>query len=142
MWNMIWPVFLIVASNTAYNICAKSTPERVDAFASLTVTYLVAAVCTAILFFITAENKSLSYQLEHMNMTSVVLGVAIVGLEFGYICAYRNGWMVSTAQLVCSLVLSAVLMLVGVAIYKETLSVRQLTGLGVCVAGLILLTGK
>ena len=35
--SYIWPLILVVASNTVYHICAKSLPESVDPLASLTV---------------------------------------------------------------------------------------------------------
>ena len=44
MWNYIWPLLLVVGANTFYNICAKGTPDKVQPFAALTVTYLTAAV--------------------------------------------------------------------------------------------------
>ena len=33
--DMLWPIVMIVASNTFYNICTKSLPDGVDAFAAL-----------------------------------------------------------------------------------------------------------
>ena len=44
MLNMLYPILIIVLSNILYNICTKSTPSEVNAFAALTITYLVAAV--------------------------------------------------------------------------------------------------
>ena len=41
MWNMLWPLLLIIGSNTFYHICAKSTPEDAHAFGVLTVTYFI-----------------------------------------------------------------------------------------------------
>ena len=43
MWSMIWPIALVVGVNVFYHITTKSTPEGVNAFASLTITYLVGA---------------------------------------------------------------------------------------------------
>ena len=49
--SYIWPMALVVASNVFYQICTKSVPEKVDPFASLIVTYLVAAAASAVLYF-------------------------------------------------------------------------------------------
>ena len=43
MWNYIWPILLVIGSNTVYNICAKSTPAEANSFVSLSITYLVGA---------------------------------------------------------------------------------------------------
>ena len=33
MWNLLWPMLMVVGANTVYNICAKSTPEKLNSFA-------------------------------------------------------------------------------------------------------------
>ena len=52
---MIWPLLLIVGSNCFYNICTKSMPERTNTFGALTVTYLVGAVLSAVLFVVSVK---------------------------------------------------------------------------------------
>jgi len=94
MWNMIWPIALVVFANAVYNICAKSTPAGAHAFLSLTVTYLVAAGITAALFLADRSAGPLVSEVKNLNWTAPVLGLAIVGLEFGYLCIYRAGWPV------------------------------------------------
>jgi len=138
MWQMIWPVMAVVASNVVYNICQKSTPSEANAFGTLTVTYLVAALCTGILFFCTAHG-GLTEQLKKLNWTSFVLGIGIVGLEIGYIFLFRAGWAVSTASLVCNIALAIALVFVGLLLYRETVSLKQVIGIAVCVVGVILL---
>ena len=139
MWNMIWPVLVVVAANTLYNISAKSTPDNVSTFASLSVTYFTAMVSSVALFFITGRGKNMLAELAKTNWTAYALGIAAVGLEFGFLCIYRAGWKIGTAQLVASVSLSCVLLAVGILFYKESLSPRQLAGVAVCAAGLILI---
>ena len=50
MLAYIWPIALAVFANTLYQICAKSVPSDLDPFASLTVTYLVGALASFILY--------------------------------------------------------------------------------------------
>ena len=133
------PMLMVVASNTIYNICAKSTPEQVNPFASLVITYTVAAVCAAGMFFVTAKQKNIFLEFSGTNWTAWVLGVVIVGLEFGFLCLYRAGWKISTGNLVASISLACVLLAVGLLLYHETLSLRQIIGMAVCAAGLILI---
>lgn len=140
MWNMIWPIIVVVASNTLYNICSKSTPEKLNPFASLSVTYVVAAVCAVSMYFITSGSKNLFSELPSVNWTSFVLGIAVVGLEFGFLCVYRSGWNISTGHLVSSIILACVLLIVGLVVYKESISLRKLIGMAVCAVGLVLIT--
>ena len=48
MFNYLWPLAVIILSNTIYQICAKGIPEEMNTFASMTVTYGVAAIFSAV----------------------------------------------------------------------------------------------
>lgn len=139
MWNMLWPVLVVVGANTIYNISTKSTPADVNAFASLAITYLIAAVSSVGLFFLTSDSKNLLAELTKINWSTFALGVAIIGLEFGYICIYRAGWKISVASLVSNISLACVLLLVGLFVYKEVLTIKQFIGMGICAVGLLLI---
>ena len=139
MWNMMWPILIVVAANTIYNISAKSVPPEVNSFASLAVSYTVAAVLSVAMFFITAENKNLVAELSKTNWTALALGISIVALECGYICIYRAGWKISVATLIANISLACVLLVVGVLLYKEVISLKQVAGIIISAAGLILI---
>lgn len=142
MLQYLWPILVVVAANTFYNICAKSVPENVNSFAALTVVYGIGAVVSLILFFITGEQKNFFAEVMKLNWASVVLGISVVALEFGYIAIYRAGWKITMASLVANISLAVVLLIVGVLLYKEAVSIKQIIGVFVCAAGLILITNK
>ena len=102
MWNMIWPLLIVVGANTIYNISTKSTPSDVNAFASLATSYFIAMLGSVVMFFLTADSKNLLMEISKTNWSALALGIAIVGLEFGYICIYRAGWKIGVASLVVS----------------------------------------
>lgn len=102
MFSYIWPIALVVLSNVVYQICAKSVPEGINPLASLTVTYLVGAVTSGILFFALNKDGSLLREYGKLNWVPFVFGIALVGLEVGFIYAYKAGWQVSTASIVHS----------------------------------------
>lgn len=138
MWNYFWPVVLIVLSNVVYNITTKSTPGNASPFLSLTITYLVGAVFTFLIYLFTAQDKSLIASMKNLNWTSYALGFAIVGLEVGYIFLYRKGWNISMGSLVANILLAVALIGIGVLFYKERIDTKQLIGIGLCVSGLVL----
>lgn len=140
MLYMFWPILVVVAANTIYNICAKSTPEAVQPFASLTVTYFVAAVLSALMFFITSKNKDIISEFSNLNWTAFVFGCAIVGLEFGYIYIYRVGWKMGIGSLVANVVLACVLLILGMILYKQNISLKQVAGFLLCLGGIVLIS--
>ncbi|WP_407461989.1 EamA family transporter [Methanobrevibacter sp.] len=139
MWEMIWPILLVILSNTVYNICTKSTPGNVNAFGTLMITYAVATILTALIFVFLVKPENVLTELSRVNWTSVVLGMAIVGLELAYIFAYRAGWKVSSASIVANIGLAIVLIFVGVILYGENISLKQLMGILICSIGLFLI---
>lgn len=136
MFAYIWPIALVVLSNIVYHICAKSLPEEIDPFASLTITYLVGAVVSAVLYFVTNRGGNLLKDVSRTNWAPFVLGVVIVGLEAGFIYAYKAGWQVSTASIVQSSFLTVALLFVGYLLYKEQLTATKLIGTVICLVGL------
>ncbi|MBQ9026429.1 MAG: EamA family transporter [Methanobrevibacter sp.] len=138
--TLILPMVLVVLANTMYNICTKSTPGDVDPFATLIVTYFIAMIVTVILFFVIARPENAVLELSKINWTSIVLGIAIVGLETGYILIYRAGWNVSNASVVANICLACTLLIVGYVVYNENISLTQIAGIIICIIGLILVT--
>ena len=138
----IWPMALVVVSNIIYQICAKSVPEKINPFASLTVTYLVAAAASAILYFITGSDGKLLKEYGKLNWAPFVLGIVIIGLEAGWIYAYKAGWQVSTAFIVQSAFLASALLLIGFFLYHESLTWNKLAGVAICLIGLVFINLK
>ena len=111
-------------------------------FASLTVTYLIGAAFSAVLYYVLGANGSILKEYGKLNWAPFVLGFVIVGLEVGFIYAYRAGWQVSTAQIVQSSVLAVALIFLGFLVYHEDLTWNKLVGVGVCLVGLIIINLK
>ena len=141
-FSFIWPMALVVLSNVVYQICAKSVPEDMNPFASLTVTYLIGAAASAALYYALGANGSILKEYGKVNWAPLVLGLVIVGLEVGWIYAYKAGWEVSTGFIIQSAVLAGVLLLVGALLYREALTWNKLVGVAVCLLGLVILNLK
>lgn len=139
MFIYVFSIVLVVLSNVVYNVAQKSTPKGANPFTALLVTYITAAVLTVILslFYKTEENFFNSF--TKLNWTSIALGVAIVGLEFGYLLAYRAGWNISIGSLVANIALAIILIPVGVIAYKEGFELHKIVGVVLCLAGLVVI---
>ena len=116
-------------------------PEETNAFGSLMITYLVGAVFSAVLFFVSIKPVEVITQISKINWTSFILGLSIVGLEAGYVFMYRVGWKVSNGALTANICLAVALLVIGVLLYRESVSIRQLVGIVVCAVGLFLING-
>lgn len=137
--SLYLPLIIVVLSNTVYHICAKSTPEGINSFAALSVTYAVGTIACVLMYYLTQKGANLFAEYHQLNWSSFVLGISVVGLEAGYLLMYKIGWSISTAQIVQSALLAAVLIFVGYFLYKEAITAQKLAGVAVCLAGLYLI---
>ena len=134
--SYIWPVALIVASNVLYQVCAKGVPQGMDPFAALSVTYGVGAAVSLVFYFLLNRGGDLMGEYARVNWAPVVLGLVIVGLEVGYIFAYKAGWPVSTAAMVQSAFLAIALLVLGAVVYHEPVTRDKVLGVVICLVGL------
>jgi drug/metabolite transporter (DMT)-like permease len=136
MFSYVWPIALVVLSNIIYQICAKSLPAEINPLASLTITYLVAAASSAILYFALTKNPDIIHEYSKLNWVPFTFGLVLVGLEVGFIYAYKAGWPVSTASVVQSSFLAVALIIVGFLLYHETITWNKIAGVVICLIGL------
>ena len=117
----------------------KAMPSEVNPYGALMVTYFVAAIISAIIFAYAVGPANVGSEISKVNWTSIILALAIVGLEVGYVFVYRVGWSLSTASVVANIGLACVLIVVGYLLYRENVSYNQILGIIVCMVGLILI---
>ena len=86
MFAYVWPIALVVGANVMYQICAKSMPSSIDPLAALTVTYFIALVSSAGLYFaLNRGGANLLAEYSKLNWVPFVFGLLLVGLEVGFI---------------------------------------------------------
>lgn len=142
MFQTVFSIVLIIASNVFYNIVQKSTPSGANPFAALFVTYLTAAGVAFAALLLSNHGGGLGSAFLRLNWTSFALALCIFGLEFGYLMAYRAGWNISVVTVVANILLAILLIPVGVLLFKENFSPVKIIGILLCVGGLTLLGKK
>jgi multidrug transporter EmrE-like cation transporter len=136
---MFFPIIIAVVSEIFYQICAKSTPETLNPFASLTITYLVGAAISICMFYLTTRGQNLSTEWKSLNWSTFVMGLALVGVEMGSIYIYKVGWNMNTGYIMKAIILGIALIVVGYFLYQESFSVIKAAGIMVCLFGLFLI---
>lgn len=137
---MFWfAILLTVLSNVFYHIIQKSTPQQANVVLSLAISYLVAGVLCLLLLPLFPMKEGVRMAIRDLNWTSVALAFTLVGLEVGFLLAYRAGWTISLAGLVSNATVAMLLLPVGLIFFRERLSGVNLLGAGVAVIGLVLM---
>lgn len=139
MGNAIWPLVLIIGSNIAYQLSSRGAAKNVNPFAALVCAYAIAATASLALFLATARGTSLAGQFRGLNGANCLLGLAIIGLEGGFLCLYRHGWSASVGPVVSYAAVAVLLLAIGAAFLGEHVGWRQILGVALCLGGIALL---
>lgn len=135
--SMLWPILLMVSSELFYQVCARSTPAGIHPMASLSVTYAIGAAVAAAMYFALNRGGNLLREYGHINWATLVMGIVIVGLEFGTISMYKVGWTVSTGPVTKSVCTMIALTVLGVLAFHDALTTSKVIGVALCLAGII-----
>ena len=135
-------IVVTIASNVLYHIAQKLMPSAANPVLALLVAYLAAAAICALLLPAFPVGTSLPIALRQLNVASLALALAIVGLELGFLLAYRAGWSITTAGLISNTAVGVLLVPIGVAFFRERPTVTNGAGILVCILGLILVNWR
>ena len=138
-----WPLFLIIGSNLVYQSSSRCASKDAQPFAALAVVYTIAAIGSLLFFAITGrESGSLLTNIRALNWANYLLGLAIIGLEGGFLYLYRNGWSVSVGP-ICSYCGVAIgLLILGALCFHEHITLKQILGTILCLGGIALISLK
>lgn len=139
--QLIWLAIAIVAT-VGYHLVLKLTPAAVNPFLSLAVTYAIVTTSFVAIYVAMPGSAALRASLQLLNWTAVGLAAAIVFLDLGFLMLYRSGFNVSLGQLVTQSAAALLLLLLGVAFFRERLSLVNIGGILLCVVGLWLINRR
>ncbi len=133
---------LAIACTVGYHLVLKLTPAGANPLLSLMLTYaLVTAVFAAILL-VSPGGFEWRQELRQVNWTALALAVVIIGLDIGFLFLYRSGFEVSLGALVTQSAAAALLLAIGVLVFREQLSLANAAGLVLCFIGLWLVNRR
>ena len=139
--QMIW-LGIAIAATVGYHLVLKLTPASANPYLSLSVTYAVVAAAFVGLYAVMPQGGTLRAEFSQLDWTAPVLGVVVVFLDLGFMMLYRGGFDVSLGQLITQSAGALLLLLVGVAFFKDKLSGANVAGIALCVAGFWLISRK
>lgn len=130
---------LTVVSSVFYHIIQKSTPSNVNPISSIFTTYLTAIFLCMVAYPFFRTTGGIVQSFKELNWTSYALGAAVFGIEIGFLLAYRVGWDVSLANIISAVLVTLALILAGVGIFHEKLTLTNGMGVLLCMAGIVLI---
>ena len=130
---------IAIVSAACYHLSMKMLPGTVNPFLPLVAAYAMALVLCLIGLALWPEG-SRSLSALRPSVFGVALGV--VGIEIGFLLAYRAGWNVGYAALVANVCSTIILLPVGLIYFREQITPQKFAGVVLSLAGLALLIKK
>ena len=131
-----------IACTVGYHLVLKLTPAGVNPLLSLLVTYALVTVLFGALLVASPGGFEWRQETRQLNWTAIALAVAIVGLDLAFMFIYRSGFEVSLGALVTQSSAALLLLVVGVAVFREKLSLANSAGIVLCLVGLWLVNRR
>jgi len=135
MTAFVYSILLVIASQVVYQLAVKAVPRESNPFSVLIIVYGIAMLtCIALAPFagkavVIADAKRL------FGWPSCLLALSVVGIEVGYLLAYRSGWTLGVTYAVTSVATVALLAVIGTAWFGELIDTRRVLGLALALLG-------
>jgi drug/metabolite transporter (DMT)-like permease len=85
---------------------------------------------------------SIGEAFQQLNWASYALGISIVGVELGFLLAYRAGWDISVGVVIVNSLIMIMLVPIGILFFQEHLSWQKVLGIMLCIVGVVLIAKK
>src|SRR5216684_2371423 len=118
MTSFYFPFALAVAGMLFYHLAQKSIPREMNPFHATIIAYAIGIGLCFVCAFAYPGKRS------------------IIGL--GFLLAYPAGWKIGVAAVANNVAVTAMLIPIGILVFKDHLSLRNMIGLIFCVLGLVL----
>jgi drug/metabolite transporter (DMT)-like permease len=140
--NFIFAPILIVLGLVIYQVSQKSADQTANPFVVIILAYVFGIVACVAGFFVFPRQDELGLlpMLKSVSWTAFGIGLGAAIIEIGFLLAYRAGWNVGILPLSVTAVSTIILLLIGLFVFRESLSTQKIIGILLCFAGLALIT--
>jgi drug/metabolite transporter (DMT)-like permease len=130
-----YSIALVIASQVAYQLAVKAIPRESHPLGILIVVYGLAMIGCIVLSTIGGRPLAFADFRRLLSWPTCLLALAVVGIEIGYLLAYRSGWKLGVTFAVTSVTTVGALAVLGVVWFGEPLDGKRFLGLLLALAG-------
>lgn len=132
------PIGVIIGGAVLYHLSQKGLKGEPSTWGVLTLAYLLAA---SLSFLLWAPWKNFDGFSNRTLGLIIVLGVACLSIEAGYLFAYKGGIAISRLFAVTSVGCTIAVTLAGILFVGEALTAKAVLGILLAVLGVVLIRG-
>ena len=136
--SWLGPLALTITGGVVYHVSAKSLPKDVNPALVLVGAYAT-ALCGSLAAYVVLPTDQAAPASSALSPAVISVGLGATMIELGYVLTYRAAWPVSVAAILVNSIVAVLLVVVGVAVFSERLSLSRALGVAMCLAGAWLL---
>jgi drug/metabolite transporter (DMT)-like permease len=134
---MNWlPIVLVVVSTVIYQLGQRAIPAGVNAGVATLAAYVIAMAGTLATLPLFSGGASVTASVRMLNYGSLLVGLGALGIEIGFLLAYRAGWQIGTTSLIANAMVAVALLAISAAFFRESITAPRAAGILLCLAGL------
>jgi uncharacterized membrane protein YdcZ (DUF606 family) len=121
-----------------YHLAQKSIPREMNPFHATAIAYGAGILVCLILGLAYPTNRSVTNSLKLTNWAVLGMGIGAAVIEVGFMLAYRVGWKISITAVATNVAATAILIPIGLLLFREQITARNFLGVVFCLVGLML----
>ncbi len=138
MQTYFFPFALTVGGILVYHVSQKNIPAEINPLHATMLAYVAGILMCAAVGVAYAGNKSFVLSIKGSNWAVWAMGLGAAAIEVGFMLAYRSGWRVSLTAVATNVAATIILIPIGLIMFRENLSLRNVVGVLFCLLGLAL----
>ena len=131
----------MIASFTLYQLCLKFLRPEANALGFQTVAYGLAFLGASFLWY---KNSALGQNVLQTRdiVLAVLFAASVIGLEYGYVEAYRQGWPIDSTPAMVTAATTVLLIPFAAVMLNDGITLSKLSGVALCIGGIFLISSK
>lgn len=124
----------------AYQFFIKRVPGGINPMVSVMGMYVAVLILGGILLPLFPPEGGLRNQIRQLNWIQLALAVSVMMIELGFLLMYRNGWSLSTGNIVTGVFVNIGLVGLGIVLLGEKISPVNIIGIILSIVGVALIS--
>tara|TARA_B100000029_G_scaffold133977_1_gene128142 strand:+ start:14209 stop:14655 length:447 start_codon:yes stop_codon:yes gene_type:complete len=130
---------IVLLGAVSFHYFARRIPTSLNPIVAVTATYVAIAIIASTLIPLFPSDGGLLKQVRQLSWIQIAMAISIIFLDIGFILMYRNGWNLSTGNLVTSVFTNIALLAIGVLLIGDKATPMNLAGVLICIAGVAMI---
>jgi len=129
-----------IVGAVGYQYFIKQVPASINPIVSVMGMYIAVLALSVILLPIFPSDGGILKHVRQLSWIQIALAISVMMIELGFLLMYRNGWDLSTGNLVTGVFVNTVLVGLGIGLLGERLSTLNTIGVVLSIIGVMLIS--